>query len=72
LFGGAGNGICAVRDVADASRQSRAEHYREVADSLARLARQTAHFEVRQELLELAERFERIAQHAEKWEDIER
>jgi hypothetical protein len=53
-------------------RQSRAEHYREIADTLASLARQTRHFEVRQELLDLVERFERIAEHAEKWEGVER
>lgn len=54
--------------MSDQPRQSRAEHYREIADSLLRLARQTRHPEVRQELLELAERFERIAEHADKWE----
>ena len=54
--------------MSDRPRQSRAEHYREIADSLARLARQTQHSEVRQELLDLVERFERIAEHADKWE----
>jgi hypothetical protein len=58
--------------MSDRSTQSRAEHYRQIADSLARLARQTRHFEVRQELLELAERFELIAEHADKWEGVER
>ncbi len=52
--------------------QSRAEHYRDIADSLGRLAGQTRHSEIRQELLDLAERFERMAQHAEKWPSIER
>lgn len=58
--------------MSDRSGQSRAEHYREIAASLTRLARQTRHSEVRQELFELAERFERIAEHADKWEGVER
>jgi hypothetical protein len=36
------------------------------------LARQTRHPDVKQELLDLAERFERIAEHAEKWEEAGR
>lgn len=58
--------------MSDSSPQSRAEHYRQIADSLLRLARQTRHPEVRQELLDLAERFERIAEHADKWEGADR
>lgn len=58
--------------MSDRARQSRAEHYREVAASLVRLAHQTRHPEVKQELLDLAERFERIAEHSEKWEEAER
>jgi len=59
-------------EMSDRSRQSRAEHYREIADSLARLAQQTRHPDVKQELRDLAERFERIAEHSEKWEGAER
>ena len=51
---------------------SRAEHYREIALSLARLAGQMRYHEVRQQLFGLAEQFERMAEFAEKWEDIER
>jgi hypothetical protein len=58
--------------MSDQPRQSRAEHYREIAESLARLAGQTRHFEVKQELFDLAERFQRIAEHADKWEGFER
>lgn len=58
--------------MSDEARESRADYYRDVAASLTRLARQTHHFEIRQELLDLAERFERMAVHAEKWEGIER
>jgi hypothetical protein len=58
--------------MSDGSPPSRAEYYREIADSLARLARQTRHPDVKQELLDLAERFERIAEHAEKWEEAGR
>ena len=51
---------------------SRSEHYRDVADSLRRLARQTRFPEVRQELFDLAEGFERIADFAEKRDMAER
>jgi len=51
---------------------SRSEHYREVADSLRRLARQTRFPEVRQELFDLAEGFDRMAEFAEKWNTAER
>lgn len=51
--------------------QSRAEYYRQIALKLSRLAEQTRHFEVKQELLDLAGRFERIAEHAEKWQEVE-
>jgi hypothetical protein len=51
---------------------SRAEHYREIALSLARLAGQMRYHEARQQLFALAEQFERMADFAEKWEDIER
>lgn len=53
-------------------RQSRAEHYREIAARLNQLARQTRHSEIKRELIDLAERFERIAEHAEKWQAAER
>jgi hypothetical protein len=58
--------------MSDRPPQSRPEHYREIADSLARLAQRTRHPDAKQDLLDLAERFERIAEHAEKWENIER
>ena len=58
--------------MSDRSPPSRAEHYRQVADSLLRLARQTKHPDVKQELLDLAERFELIAEHADKWEAADR
>ena len=58
--------------MSDRPPQSRAEHYREISESLSRLARQTRHDEVRRELLELADRFERIAEHADKWEGADR
>jgi hypothetical protein len=48
--------------------QPRAERYREVAARLKQLARLTRHSDVRQELDELADRFDRIAEHADKWE----
>ena len=56
----------------NSENQSRAAHYREIANSLNQLARQTRHFEIKQELLDLAERFERIAEHADKWADADR
>jgi hypothetical protein len=56
----------------DEGRQSRAEHYREIAARLTQLARLTRQSEVKRELSELAERFERIAEHADKWEGAER
>ena len=49
---------------------SRSEHYREIADSLRRLARQTHSFEIRQDLIELADRFERMAEFSEKWHSL--
>jgi hypothetical protein len=52
--------------------QSRSEHYREVADSLRRLARQTQFSDVRRDLFELADSFERMAEFTEKWEPTER
>ena len=48
---------------------SRSEH---LADSLRRLARQTRFPEVRQELFDLAEGFDRMAEFAEKWNTAER
>jgi len=51
---------------------SRSEHYRGVADSLRQLARQTQSFEIRQDLVELADRFERMAEFSEKWHSLER
>lgn len=53
-------------------RLSRAEHYREVAASLVRLAGRMHFHEVRQQLFALAEQFERMAEFAEKWEEIDR
>ena len=53
-------------------RQSRAERYREIATSLARLAGHVHFHEIRQQLLTLAEQFERMAEFAEKWQEIER
>ena len=52
--------------------QSRSEHYRDVADSLRRLARQTRFPEVRQELFDLAVGFERMAEFAETSDIAER
>ena len=52
--------------------QSRSEHYREVAVSLRHLARQTKSFEVRRDLFDLADSFERMAEFTEKWEPTER
>ena len=52
-------------------RRSRAERYREIGLSLARLAAQAQYHEVRQQLFTLAEQFERMAEFADKWEDIE-
>jgi hypothetical protein len=57
--------------MSDADGQSRAERYREIALSLARLAARTHYHEARQQLFTLAEQFERMAEFAEKWEDIE-
>jgi len=50
------------------SQQPRSEHYRNVAGSLRRLARRTRFPEVRQELFDLAEGFDRMAEFAEKWD----
>jgi outer membrane protein assembly factor BamD (BamD/ComL family) len=52
--------------------QSRSEHYREVADSLRRLARQTQFPDVRRDLTELADSFERMAEFTQKWATTER
>ena len=52
--------------------QSRSEHYREVADSLRRLARQTRFPQVQQELSDLADSFERMAEFTATWEPAER
>ena len=52
--------------------QASSEHYRGVADSLRRLARQTQYFEIRQDLFELADRFDRMAEFSEKWRALER
>ena len=51
---------------------SRSEHYRGVADSLRRLARQTRYFEIRQDLVDLADRFDRMAEFSAKWHSLER
>jgi len=51
--------------------QSRSEHYRGLADSLRQLARQTQSFEIRQDLVDLADRFERMAEFSEKWHSLE-
>ena len=52
--------------------QPRSGHYRDVADSLRQLARQTRFPEVRQELFDLAEGFDRLAEFADTWEMAER
>jgi hypothetical protein len=52
--------------------QSRSEHCRDVADSLRRLAQQTQFSDVRRDLFELADSFERMAEFTEKWEPAER
>ena len=54
------------------AHQSRSEHYRDVADSLRRLAQQTQFSDVRRDLFELADSFERMAEFTEKWEPTER
>jgi hypothetical protein len=51
--------------------ESRSEHYRGVADSLRQLAQQTQSFEIRQDLVDLADRFERMAEFSEKWHSLE-
>ena len=53
-------------------RQSRAERYREIAASLSRLGGQMQFYEARQQLFTLAEQFERMAEFADKWEDLDR
>jgi hypothetical protein len=58
--------------MASDDHQSRSEHYRDVADSLRRLARQTQFADVRRDLVELADSFERMAEFTEKWEPTER
>lgn len=58
--------------MASDERQSRAERYRELAGSLTALARRTHFHEVREQLLTLAEQFDRMAEFADRWEDIER
>jgi hypothetical protein len=57
--------------MASGDHQSRSEHYRDVAGSLRRLARQTQFPQVRQELSDLADRFERMAEFTAKWEPAE-
>ena len=45
--------------------------YREIAHALRRLARRTRHFEVTRQLEYLADRFERMAEHAEQRREVE-
>jgi hypothetical protein len=56
----------------DGRDASRSEHYRDVAASLRRLARQTQFPDVRRDLFELADSFERMAEFTEKWDAVER
>jgi hypothetical protein len=58
--------------MASDDHQSRSEHYRDVADSLRHLARQTQFSDVRRDLVELADSFERMAEFTKKWEPTER
>jgi hypothetical protein len=58
--------------MASGGDQSSSEHYRDVAGSLRRLARQTRFPKVRQELSDLANSFERMAEFTAKWEPAER
>jgi hypothetical protein len=58
--------------MASGDHQSRSEHYRDVADSLRRLARHTRFPQVRQELSALADSFERMAEFTATWEPAER
>jgi hypothetical protein len=58
--------------MASDDHESRSEHYRDVAASLRRLARQTQFSDVRRDLVELADSFERMAEFTEKWEPTER
>jgi hypothetical protein len=58
--------------MASGDHQSSSEHYRDVAGSLRRLARQTRFPQVRQELSDLADSFERMAEFTAKWEPAER
>jgi hypothetical protein len=51
--------------------QSRSAYYREVAESLRALAKRTHFFETRQDLFDLADRFERVAEFSEKWHKLE-
>ena len=50
----------------------RAERYRSIGDSLARLATRSRDGGIRLELMALAERFGLMAEHAEKWDALER
>ena len=49
----------------------RAERYREIATRLTRLAAQMQFHDARQQLCTIAEQFERMAEFAERWEDVE-
>lgn len=52
--------------------QSRSEHYCGIADNLRQLARQTRFPDVRQELFDLAEGFEHMAEVADKGDTAQR
>lgn len=52
-------------------RQSKVEYYRTIADSLHRLAGQTRYSEMRQDLFDMAEAFDRMAERIEKRQTIE-
>ena len=54
-----------------ADDESRSEYYRNVADSLRLLAQRARSYQTRQELIELADRFERMAEFSDKWHQFD-
>ena len=49
-----------------AGDEGRAEYYRQIADEIIRVAEKTQDAAIRRELLYLAERFRRLAEHVER------
>jgi hypothetical protein len=67
LSGFVSRGACDGGAIVSDAQRPRAEYYRQRAEEIRQFARQSRFLEIGEELFELADRFDRMAVHLERW-----